>query len=145
MKCSCCGNDVSKTERFCSVCGENNENYEEPKIIKTNQNNIEQSSQPSGNTNVYFQSYNISANQQPKVQNGALATTAKVFCVLGCILMGFCYLIPLAWCIPMTVAIFGRMNRGEPVGVGLKVCTLLFLSLIGGILLLCMNDEPQRN
>ena len=72
--------------------------------------------------------------------NDGLAVASKVFLILGCIVQGF-FLIPLAWCLPITISICGRMKRGESVGAGLKVCALLFVNLIGGILLLCRSDE----
>jgi len=31
-----CGRDVAKTDRYCSYCGENNAEYEEPKKVETN-------------------------------------------------------------------------------------------------------------
>lgn len=69
-----------------------------------------------------------------------LAVAAKIFLILGCIANGW-MILPLAWCLPITIVAFGRMKRREEVGVGLKVCALLFVSLIGGILLLCRPDE----
>ena len=56
--------------------------------------------------------------------------------ILGCIAAAFAFLIPLIWAIPMTVHAFRKINDGEPMGVGFKVCTLLFLNMIAGILLL---------
>lgn len=69
-----------------------------------------------------------------------LATASKIFLVLGCIAQGW-LLLPLAWCLPITISIFGKLNRGEPVGTGLKVCSLLFVNIIAGILLLCRSDD----
>ena len=66
-------------------------------------------------------------------------TAAKVFMVLGTIISGF-GLLPLLWCIPMTVSYFGKTNRNEPISTSFKVCSLLFVSLIGGILMLCDQD-----
>ncbi len=51
-------------------------------------------------------------------------------------------LIPLAWCIPITVVVCKRLGKKQPVGTGLKVCTLIFVNLVAGILLLCMKAEP---
>lgn len=82
-------------------------------------------------------------NEVAKENNGGndgLAVAAKVFLILGCIAQGWA-LIPLAWCLPITITAWGRMKRNEPVGTGLKVCSLLFVSLIAGILLLCRSDE----
>lgn len=64
---------------------------------------------------------------------------AEVFMILG--IISSCWLlIPLAWTIPMTVAVFRRHKRHDHIGTGLKVCTLLFVNLIAGIILLCDND-----
>lgn len=69
-----------------------------------------------------------------------LAVAAKVFLILGTILQGW-LLLPLAWCLPITISVCKKMKRGEPVGTGLKVCALLFVSMLGGILLLCRSDD----
>lgn len=69
-----------------------------------------------------------------------LQIAAKIFMILGCISMGWC-LIPLAWCIPMTVSYCGKIERKEPVGIGFKICSLLFVSMIAGILMLCDSDN----
>ena len=37
-----------------------------------------------------------------------------------------------------------KVKNGEPVGVGLKICMLLFVSLIGGIFALCMGDAKAK-
>ncbi len=74
-----------------------------------------------------------------KKSGGGLATAIKVFMVLGCLSVAWS-IIPLIWAIPMTVVTFRKLNNGEPIGVGFKICSLLFVSLIGGILMLCHND-----
>ena len=43
-------------------------------------------------------------------ENSSLLTVAKVFMILGCVLNAFFYLIPLAWCIPMTVSLNRKMS-----------------------------------
>ena len=50
-------------------------------------------------------------------------------------------LIPLAWMIPMTVVswVIYKGTRKNTVAFG--VCTLIFLSLVGGILLLCSQKD----
>ena len=68
-----------------------------------------------------------------------LKTAAKVFMILSCVLLGI-YLIPLCWCVPMTVSYCKKVKNGEPVGIGFKICCLLFVSVIGGVLMLCDND-----
>ena len=68
-----------------------------------------------------------------------MSTVIKVFLVLGCIAQGW-LLIPLAWCIPITVQVFKKLNRGYPISTGLKVCALLFVNFIAGVCLLCIDD-----
>ncbi len=64
---------------------------------------------------------------------------AFILCLLSTIGMG-CFLIPLIWCIPMTVKVYRAYKNNEKLSVGFSVCTLLFVSLIGGVLLLCDTD-----
>ena len=115
--CSNCGSAVKEGARFCENCG------------------VPLAGQPAEAERVYEPPYYENASRR----DDGLATVAKVFLVLGCIAFGWA-LIPLAWCIPITVSIFRKLNNGEPIGVGLKVCAMLFVNLIAGILLLCMED-----
>ena len=62
--------------------------------------------------------------------------------VIDTVFMGL-LLFPLAWCIPMTVHLFHEKKNGHVVGIAFKVCTLLFVSAISGILLLCRTDDYQ--
>ena len=73
-----------------------------------------------------------------QTQDDTMKTVIKVFLIIGCIAIGW-MLIPLAWCIPMTVSIFKKLDAGEPISTGMKVCTLLFVSLISGICMLCSD------
>ncbi len=68
-------------------------------------------------------------------------TIAKIFMIVGCVLSAFYFLIPLCWTIPMTIYYFQSINEKKPVSIVFKVCTLLFVSLIAGILMLCDKDE----
>ena len=72
-------------------------------------------------------------------QDDTLDIIIKVFMILGCISLGW-MIIPLAWCIPMTVITFRKINDGESLDTGLKICTLLFVSLVAGICMLCRDD-----
>ena len=37
--------------------------------------------------------------------------------------------------------IFNCLKTGTPISTAMKVCTLLFVSLVAGICLLCMDDN----
>lgn len=74
------------------------------------------------------------------VRESGLTLAAKVLMILGTVFMGVA-IIPLAWCIPMTVSYCRKIKNGEPVSIAFKVCSLLFVSLAGGILMLCDQDH----
>ncbi len=78
----------------------------------------------------------------PARPTSGITTAAKVFMILGTIATSLGgYLIPLAWCLPMTIVYFKKLKTGQPISTGFKVCSLLFVSLIGGILMLCDKDN----
>ncbi len=77
-----------------------------------------------------------------KNKNNGLDICIKVFLIIGCVVVSIStYLIGLLWCLPMTIVYFNKTKNGEKVGVGFKVCTLLFVSLISGILMLCKKED----
>ena len=64
---------------------------------------------------------------------------AFILCLLSTIAMGW-LLIPLCWRIPITVSVYKAYKGEKDLSTDFKVCTLLFVNLIGGILLLCDKD-----
>ena len=69
-----------------------------------------------------------------------LRLVAFIFCILS--LVGSCWLIiPLAWMIPMSVISWGIYKGSKANTVAFDVCTLIFCSLVAGILLLCSNKD----
>jgi len=64
----------------------------------------------------------------------------KLFLVIGCIIQGWT-LLPLLWCIPITVILFRKMNNNEYIDNGIKICALLFVNLVAGICLLCRKER----
>ena len=82
-----------------------------------------------------------SKNQNLLPKSG-LSVAAKVFMILGTIVMAlWTFCIGLAWCLPLTIIYFKKVNKGEPIGVGFKVCSLIFVSLLGGIFMLCDDNN----
>lgn len=73
-------------------------------------------------------------------ESDTLITVIKVFLIIGCISQGW-ILVPLAWCLPITISIFNSFRDHRPISTGLKVCTLLFVNMIAGICLLCLDDK----
>lgn len=69
-----------------------------------------------------------------------LRLVAFIFCILS--LVGSCWLIiPLAWMIPISVISWGIYKGTKANTVAFDVCTLIFCSLVAGILLLCSNKD----
>lgn len=69
-----------------------------------------------------------------------LRLIAFVFMVVSTV--SVCWaLIPLAWMIPMTVVSWGIYKGTRPNTVAFGVCSLIFVSLVAGILLLVSNKD----
>lgn len=72
--------------------------------------------------------------------NDVMKTVIKIFLILGCISQGW-LLIPLAWCIPITVSIFNSLRDKKPISTGMKICALILVNIIAGICLFCIEDR----
>ena len=89
--------------------------------------------------------YNLKTGK-PKKESG-LVTATKILLIIGTVSTSLATVpfmllpIPLAWCLPMTLSYFNKIKRGEKISTGFKVCTLIFVSMVGGILMLCDNDQ----
>lgn len=66
---------------------------------------------------------------------GTLVLLAKIFMVISIVISGIA-IIPLCWTIPMTVHYFKSIKEHEPVSIAFKICTLLFINVIPGVLML---------
>lgn len=71
-------------------------------------------------------------------------TTLRLIAFILCIVstVSVCWaIIPLAWMIPMTVRCWGIYKGTKPNTTAFGVCTLIFVSIIGGILLLVSKKD----
>ena len=75
-----------------------------------------------------------------KKDTNNLKNVAKIFMIISTVLIGLFLLLPLAWKIPMTISYCKKIDNNEQVSTSFKVCTLLFVSLIAGIIMLCDNE-----
>ena len=153
--CMHCGNELIDEAAFCPKCGKVSDN-------STNQNyksNLNESQKYAFNEpdsiseNLSNEAYASEENQLKTEKSiSGLKIAAKVFMILGtvgtCVSMisipyiGFLLCpIPLAWCLPMTKAYCKMIKSGENVSVGFKVCSLIFVNTVAGILMLCDNDN----
>lgn len=97
---------------------------------------------PQGYTQAYAYTY-TQTPQQTYYQDSSSQTmrmVAFVLNLLSTIAFGI-LIIPLAWMIPMTVHSWGLYKGTERNTIAFGVCTLLFLNLISGILLLISGED----
>lgn len=80
------------------------------------------------------------AQTQSSDSDRGLRLAAFVLCVISTVAVCWA-IIPLAWMIPMTVHIWGIYKGTKANTTGFGVCTLIFVSLIGGILLLISKKD----
>lgn len=69
-----------------------------------------------------------------------MKTLIKVFMIIGLVANAFA-LIPLIWCIPMYQKVNKYLKGEETLTTGFKVCVLLFVNLVAGILLLVEDNQ----
>lgn len=109
--CSHCGSEVNPEAVICVSCG-----CSLGKAVTGN---------AKGNSNI----------------SEGMKTAIRVFMILGIISGAFCFLIPLIWCIPMNNKVNKYLDGQESMSTGYKVCVLLFVNTIAGILLLTQSDN----
>ncbi len=77
---------------------------------------------------------------QPDSSKRTMRLIAFILCLVSTIVIGW-LIIPLAWMIPMTVHSWGIYQGTKDNSVAFGVCTLLFVNLVGGILLLVSGED----
>ncbi|MBQ4100195.1 MAG: zinc-ribbon domain-containing protein, partial [Oscillospiraceae bacterium] len=92
--CTKCGSQLADNAAFCGACGCSVDNSQSA-----------------------YQNPNQVAVSHSKQADSGLTIAAKVFMILGTVFLGFS-IIPLAWCIPMTVSYFNNVKYNRPIGVG---------------------------
>lgn len=75
--------------------------------------------------------------RQTNETNNTLKLIARIFIIIGMV-CGCWVILPLIFG-ALGLSALGK-DKGKP-SVGMSVCVLLFCSLIGGILMLCIKDE----
>ena len=110
--CKNCGQELPEEADFCTNCGEQCYYRVEP------------THQPQANAN----------------NNSTLKNVALAFMIIATVTSA-AMLIPLCWCIPMTVSYSKKIKAGEPVSTGFKICTLIFVNVVAGVLMLVDNQE----
>jgi len=89
-------------------------------------------------------------------KNSEYKTTAMVFMIVRCaivfiisiatfitdgFIVGARWFLPLLWCVPMTIVYSLKTSDGEEVGLCFKILSLIFVSVVAGIVMLCDKTE----
>lgn len=126
--------------KYCSKCG--TKLFDEAVICVNCGCPVENISQFTPQTPTSEQTANFFTPQPPYVQETSVTKVAKIFMIIGTIGMAlYTCCIGLAWCLPMTISYWNKIKRGEPISLCFKVCSLLFVNMIAGILMLCDNNH----
>ncbi len=79
---------------------------------------------------------------QEKNVNSGMVNIIKALLIVGTVSLAITmYFIPLAWCIPMILYYNKKVGSGQPIGLGFAICTMLFVCMPAGILMLCDQDN----
>ena len=120
--CSHCGSQIEDNVSFCPNCG-----------APVNAEQAAQQTPPAQQAQP--------AQAAPTERKfTVLQMAAFILMIISTVCVGWT-LIPLAWCIPMTVSYYNSIKQGRPVSMALKICTLIFVNPISGILMLVDSDS----
>lgn len=122
--CGNCGNLISAGKQYCAHCGE-----------EVNANAVVCLKCGCAITPTTYKSENQSVSKK----DDSLKLLIKIFMIIGCISIGWT-LIPLLWCIPITISVFNSINANEPITTGMKVASLICVSLVAGVIMLCDDN-----
>ncbi len=71
-----------------------------------------------------------------------LDTAIKVFLIMGAIATPLTlYYVPVIWCVPLAIIGFRKISNQERISKSFKICILLLVSVVAGILLLCRKED----
>ena len=115
--CPRCGAEVSKESVYCSKCG-----------FKVDETALDDST-----------ACVVIDNNQSNKRDDDLLKVAFVFCIISIIFTGFAIL-PLCWMIPLTICLYNKIQKKEPISIAFKIVILFFVNIVAGILLL-VGDE----
>lgn len=136
--CRNCGSKLDEDAKYCPNCGKEVE---------------------STNTTCNYSGDNFSGNINNKKSWTGIKTASFIFMLVGIVFtistivtwfisengtnFRFSFPIALIWQIPMTIYYYRCVTNKIKTSTGFKVRTLIFVSLIAGILMLCDKDDKN--
>lgn len=121
--CAHCGNELEDETMFCPKCGTPTEGATNPGPTV----------QPVSSTPAVQTAKKNSTSE-------TLRLIAFILCLISTIACGWC-IIPLAWMVPLTISVYKGYKGEKEMSMALRVCVLIFVNMIAGILLLVDNDQ----
>ena len=129
--CHHCGKEVENGNKFCPYCGalqdrySEDDRYEEAEVVDE--------PKPAGKKTII--------NESTKRD---LDTVVKILMIIITVLTGFA-IIPLLWTVPMTITACDRIKKKEPYGLVLSICTLLFMAIAPGIIMIIRDADTYTD
>lgn len=147
MFCPKCGKEVSDNSTFCSQCGYkiSNDNASSNKVGRYENQGIDM-----GITVFMILSIFLCA-LMCTVMLTMFSQFFEIFFPGITVASGLDVLfriipvIPLIWIIPMTIYFVIKSKSQQRIEIGYKICVLLFVNLIAGIMLLCRKENDQED
>lgn len=152
--CPNCGTELQENEKFCHNCGvmlgqcapaaeaplepDWEQGAERLRYSDEQPQQYQPQYQPQYQQYPAYTQQGVQPQQLPP-KDRSICIVIKIFLILGCVAYGW-MLLPLIWLLPITISICNKMKNGEPVGLGLKICALIFVNLIAGVCLLASDD-----
>ena len=91
-------------------------------------------------SNMGFQTFDAEQVYPMTSQDRTLRLIAFILNVVSCVSVAY-FIIPLAWMVPMTVYSWSLYKGKRPNTTAFGVCTLIFVNLVSGILLLVSHKD----
>ena len=139
MYCKNCGSELTDGAEFCSNCGTKvTETYQSSTISNTTTTDLNKK------TGLHIGAFVFMVISIFSVCGSALTIWASNIYLENTGYMMFSTLVSLAWIIPMTIKVYRAKSTTE-LTMGFKICTLLFVNVIAGILLICDSNSNNNN
>ena len=126
------GKEVGRGNKFCPHCGvllQEDEYGERPGEY----DDVVDEPKPAGKKTII--------NESTKRD---LDTVVKILMIVITVLTGFA-IIPLLWTIPMTMTALDRIKKKEPYGLVLSICTLLFMAVAPGVVMIIRDADTYTD
>ena len=130
--CHHCGKEVGRGNKFCPHCGvllQEDEYGERPGEY----DDVVDEPKPAGKKTII--------NESTKRD---LDTVVKILMIVITIITGFA-IIPLIWTIPMTMTALDRIKKKEPYGLVLSICTLIFMAVAPGVIMIIRDADTYTD